>query len=240
VWRRGAGTAKLPLLGASDLSPHSAWYAQQVGHPPRLLQLRRSLLPRSRPSIIQLRSASKGNAGGLVWRRGAGTAKLPSLGASDLSPCSAWYAQQVGHPPRLLQLRRSLLPRSRPSIIQLRSASKGNAGGLVWRRGAGTAKLPLLGASDLSPRSAWYAQQVGHPPRLLQLRRSRLPRSGPSVIQARSASKGRTRSVAEQRFPVFSRTSLSLRVGSDAPLAASRCRSRTVGCCRDRGTPGSC
>jgi hypothetical protein len=37
-------------------------------------------------------------------------AKLPSLGDSDLLPLAAWHAQQVGHPPRLLQLRRSRLP----------------------------------------------------------------------------------------------------------------------------------
>jgi hypothetical protein len=41
---RTAGTAKLPSLGASDLPPQAAWHAQQVGHPPRLLQLRRSQL----------------------------------------------------------------------------------------------------------------------------------------------------------------------------------------------------
>jgi hypothetical protein len=35
------------------------------------------------------------------------TAKLPSLGDSDLPPGAAWHAQQVGHPPRLLHLRRS-------------------------------------------------------------------------------------------------------------------------------------
>jgi hypothetical protein len=43
---------------------------------------------------------------------------------------------------------------------------------LLRRCAAGTAKLPSLGDSDLPPRSAWHAQQVGHPPRLLHLRRS--------------------------------------------------------------------
>jgi hypothetical protein len=53
----------------------------------------------------------QGNTPGHPARRhAAGTAKLPSLGDSDLPPWTEWCAQQVGHPPRLLHLRRSRLP----------------------------------------------------------------------------------------------------------------------------------
>jgi hypothetical protein len=52
-------------------------------------------------------------------------------------------------------------------------------------RTAGTAKLPSLGDSDLPPGTEWHAQQVGHPPRLLQLRRSRLRRDGKASVARR-------------------------------------------------------
>ena len=66
----------------------------------------------------------------VVRQRGAGTAKPPSLGASDSSPGSTWHAQQVGHPPCLLRLHRSRLPETEPHRIHPSpQRQQGNAGG---------------------------------------------------------------------------------------------------------------
>jgi hypothetical protein len=124
-------TAKLPSLGDSDLPPRAAWHAQQVGHPPRLLHLRRSpATPSPMAASFQLAVfpstvAASFQLAVIPFPRGGEfptcrmraftccgdappwTAKLPSLGDSDLPPGASWHAQQVGHPPRLLHLRRS-------------------------------------------------------------------------------------------------------------------------------------
>jgi hypothetical protein len=196
------------------LSPRSAWYAQQVGHPPRLLQLRRSRLPRPKLAVIQARSASKGNAGGLVWRRGAGTAKLPSLGASDLSP-----ARHGTH---------------NKSDILLVSSSFADPGSLDP---SPPSSKPAAQAREILVASCGDAA-----PGRQSFRRSELPTCHPARHGTHNKSDILlvSSSFTDPGSLVFSRTSLSLRAGSDAPLAASRCRSRTVGCCRGRGTPGSC
>jgi hypothetical protein len=239
--RCAAGTAKVPSLGDSDLPPRSAWHAQQVGHPPRLLHLCRSRLPFPRGgefSTCRMRAftaaamrrrdgkASVARRFRLATRDGmVRTTSRTSSSSPPPSPIPAslppwrrvFNLPNAGiyccgdAPPGRQSFRRSEIPTCHPDrhgthnksdilLVSSTFADPGlpspvaasfqlaECGHLLLRRcAAGTAKLPSLGDSDLPPRSAWHAQQVGHPPRLLHLRRSRLA-SIPASREAFSSS----------------------------------------------------